>query len=154
MALFVISQACSVFVFPPQRQLLQGVIKPFFLYPQREMATAGNGNGNVQRARKIPPLGYERIALLWNLWTGLYMLEPWEKAIFSACSLEETPMEEATVPHRPRCSNAYPPSSSTPLPISHICFLSVLHLCPLPIPASSDSFLIIVLSSLVYYFLY
>ena len=35
-------------------------------------------------SRKAPPLTLERVTLLWNLWTGLYMLQPWERLVFSA----------------------------------------------------------------------
>jgi hypothetical protein len=33
--------------------------------------------------RKPRSIDCSRIALLWDLWTGLYMLQPWEKLVFS-----------------------------------------------------------------------
>lgn len=38
----------------------------------------------AQDARKKRPLDLQRISFMWDLWTGLYMLEPWEKMVFSA----------------------------------------------------------------------
>ena len=38
----------------------------------------------VVDARKPRALDLQRMTFMWDLWTGLYMLEPWEKMLFSA----------------------------------------------------------------------
>ena len=35
-----------------------------------------------QRLPKTPALSFVRANEMWELWTGLYMLDPWEKTLF------------------------------------------------------------------------
>ncbi len=64
----------------------------------------------AQDARKKRPLDLQRITFMWDLWTGLYMLEPWEKMVFSA-----SPQLWALV--LPAFIRALPPSRSRSPPL-------------------------------------
>ncbi len=61
-------------------------------------------------SRKPRPINLERVTFMWDLWTGLYMLEPWEKLLFSALALAQRPccLPESCPGHTKHCT---PPST-------------------------------------------
>jgi len=87
--------------------------------------------------REKRPINLERINLMWGLWTGLYMLEPWEQMLFSACW--------AAAAHAPTGAESTR---------SLDCVLPTHAPRPrLPLPPAADGFLVVCLSTLVYYFM-
>jgi hypothetical protein len=81
-------------------------------------------------SRKPRALDFERATFMWDLWTGLYMLEPWEKMLFSACRRGGAVLLPALAPLCPLSPYAHTAPSSC-----------------------ADGFLVVLFSSLLYYFL-
>ena len=99
----------------------------------------------AQDARKKRPLDLQRISFMWDLWTGLYMLEPWEKMVFSAspanCSVAPCVRLRGCRARRPRAATHSPPAPCL-APFTHAPTARAL----------PDGFLVVLFSSLLYYF--
>jgi hypothetical protein len=86
----------------------------------------------AQDVRKKRPLDLQRVTFMWDLWTGLYMLEPWEKLMFSAFWL---PRRRPTVSRACAGARARGSPPSPPLPALRTRAPMLTHLTPHPCPA-------------------